>query len=189
MPTRALRLSYVGELGWELHHPIAHMDQLYSAVLEAGHQYGITDVGMYALESMRLEKGYKSWGVELTTEVSMLEADMERFIKFDKDFIGREATSVQRNGGITTRCVYMEVDDGDPDPIGNEPVFADGTVIGVTTSGAYGHRVGRTLGFAFVDPAYAAPGTSFDVGILGERRPARVLAEPAYDPANVRIRA
>ena len=189
VPTRALRLSYVGELGWELHHPMAHLDRLYSAVLETGAQHGIRDVGMYALESMRLEKGYKAWGVELTTEVTMLEADMERFIKFDKDFIGREATSAQRNGGLTTRCVYIEVEDGDPDPIGNEAVFADGEVIGVTSSGAYGHRVGRTLAFAFVDPGYAAPGTSFDITILGERRAARVLAEPAYDPANLRMRA
>ncbi len=189
VPSRALRVSFVGELGWEIHHPIEHMDHLYDAVMEAGEDHGIINFGFYALESMRLEKGYKAWGAELTTEVTMIEADMERFVHFDKDFIGRSALVDQQTNGIVQKCVYLALEDGDADPVGNESVYDGDRVIGVTTSGSYGHRVGRTLAFAFVEPSYAEPGTTFEIGILGERRRAEVLVKPAYDPENLRLRS
>ena len=107
----ALRvLADVGDLGWELHHWIANADWHYSAILEAGIKYDIRDVGLYGLESMRLEKGYQAWGVELTTEVTVVEADMRGFTKFDKGFAGREANLAQSNGGSTTSCAYFDVE-------------------------------------------------------------------------------
>ena len=187
-PVRALRVNYVGELGWELHPPMADMEAIYDALWRAGAEFGIVNFGLYAVNSLRMEKAYRSWGAELTNEVDMLEAAMERFIKFDKgDFLGRAAT-LQRNDR-PCRLIYFEVDAADADVLGGEPLFHAGCCVGVTTSGAYGHFVGRSLGFGYVPPALAAPGTRLEVGLLGERRPLRILTEPAHDPANARLRA
>lgn len=185
----ALRVSYAGELGWELHHPVGDIEKLYDAVWEAGEDYGIADFGSYALNSLRLEKAYKGWGSELTTEITMIEADMERFVRYDKEFIGKAAVQARKQEGITTQCVYMSVDAGDADCIGNEPVMADGEAIGVVTSGGFGHAVGKSLAFAYVDADHAAPGGALTVEILGEARPAVILDSPAYDPENHRLRA
>lgn len=187
---RALRVNYVGELGFELHCPMADLERVYDAVWEQGEKHGIADFGAYAMNSLRLEKAYRGFGQELTNEVTMYEAAMERFLALDKgDFVGREATLRANEKGPRFRLVYLEVDAADADCLGNEPVFADGRRVGVTTSGGYGFAVGRSLAFAYVEPALSAPGTSLAVEILGDRRPARVLAEPAWDPANERLRA
>jgi len=182
---RALRVSYVGELGWELHHPISDMETLYDALMQAGEAHDIAHFGTYAVNALRMEKAYKAWGAELTTEITPVEADIERFVDLNKgDFIGRDATVERKENGIDTQLVYLSVDTDDADPAGNEPVFDDERVIGVTTSGAYGFTVGRSLAFAYVEPAFADPGTTFDIAILGSRRQATVLAEPAFDPEN-----
>lgn len=186
---RAFRVSYSGELGWELHAPTRDLARLYDALMEAGSAHGIADVGLYALDALRLEKGYKAYGSELTNEITLIEAGMERFADFSKgDFVGREATLARRREGVATVCVYLGVEAEDADCLGNEPVTADGRVIGVTTSGAYGPTVGRSLAFAYVEPAFAAPGAALEVRILGEARSARVEARPAYDPQNTRPR-
>ena len=186
---RALRVSYAGELGWELHHPMASMAGLYDAVMAAGKEFGIANFGVYALNSLRLEKGYRGWGAELTNEITMTEADMERFIKLDKDdFVGREASLKSKADGPRSVLVYLDVDADDSDCMGNEPVIAEDRVIGVTTSGGYGHAVAKSIAFAYVEPAYAAPGTSFEVLLLGRPRQASVMAEALYDPANERMR-
>ncbi len=187
---RALRVSYAGELGWELHHPLGDIETLYDAVWQAGEAHGIADFGAYAFNSLRMEKAYKGWGSELTTEITMIEADMERFARMDKgDFIGRAGLEARKQQGITTQCVYMSVDVTDADCRGNEPVMVDGKAIGVVTSGMYGHAVDKCLAFAYVDAAHAAPGTSLSVEILGVPHYGVVLAEPAYDPANEKLRA
>ncbi|MDH3689891.1 MAG: FAD-dependent oxidoreductase [Gammaproteobacteria bacterium] len=190
VPTRALRISYVGELGWELHHPMEQMEKLYDAVMAAGEEYGIANFGTYAVNAMRMEKAYRAWGGELTTEVGLLEADMERFGNVNKgDFIGREALIDRKQQGIDLKLVYCSVDTVDVDPQGNEPVYDGDRVIGITTGGAYGHSVGKTLAFAYVEPEYAQAGKQFDVLLLSDRRTAIVLSEPAYDPDNERLRA
>ena len=190
VPTRALRVSYAGELGWELHHPMDRMETLYDALMEAGAAHGIADFGVYALNCLRLEKGYRGWGAELTNEITMIEADMERFLRLDKeDFVGKAATAKRKQEGVALKLVYLTVDAADADCMGNEPVTADGRIIGVTTSGGYGHAVGRSIAFAYVEPGHAAPGESFDITILGEARRATVVAEPLYDPRNERLRA
>jgi len=188
--TRALRVNYVGELGWELHMPMGQMESLYDAVMQAGAEHGIANFGVYAVNSLRLEKSYRGGGVELTNEISLIEADMERFLKLDRDnFIGRDATQQVLDGGIVTKLVYGEIEVDDADVRGGESVYAGDKCMGVATSGGYGYAVGKSLFFAYVEPEYAAPGSTFDIQVLGERRKAAVLAEPAYDPANERLRA
>jgi len=193
VPLRALRVSYAGELGWELHTPMAELARVYQAVVAAGEAHGIADFGAYALNSLRLEKAYKGWGAELTNEITMIEADMERFVRMDKgEFVGRAALARRKEEGIALTCVYLRVEDGDSDPRGNEPVYESGggeRVVGVSTSGGYGYAVGQTLAFAYVEPALAAPGSRVELEMLGQRRGAEVLAEPVYDPANQRLRA
>jgi dimethylglycine dehydrogenase len=185
---RALRVSYVGELGWELHPPIGALAEIYDALRERGGPLGVANYGLYAVNSMRIEKGYKAWSTELTNELNMFEADMARFFSLDKpDFVGKTATLAQSPRPF--KIVYAEIDAADTDARGGEPVLADGRCIGLTTSGAYGHRVQKSLVFACVDPPYVAPGSTFEVLLQGERRRANVLAAPAFDPDNARMRA
>ena len=187
---RALRVNYVGELGWELHCPMERLADLYDAVWSAGEEFAIADFGTYAVNSLRMEKAYKGWGAELTNEITLVEADMERFAAFDKDdFIGKTATQRVKQAGIEARLVYVELEPGDCDVHGGEPVIAHGEVVGVTTSGGYGHYTGKSLGFAYVEPRHGAPGAALTIDVLGEPRAATVLAEPVYDPRNERLRA
>ena len=187
---RALRVNYVGELGWELHPPMDRLEELYDAVWYAGREYNIANFGLYAVNSLRIEKGYRGWGAELTNEVTMLDADMERFVKMDKeDFVGREATLQQQNTERKLQLIYFSVDADDADVRGNEPIFVADVCVGVTTSGGYGYAIEQSLGFGYVPPALSTPGTQIEIGLLGQRREAVVLAEPAYDPGNKRLRA
>ena len=189
IPVRALRVSYVGELGWELHHPMDRMESLYDAVMAAGEEFGVANFGLYAMNSMRMEKGYKAWGLELTTELTPIEGGLDRFVDMDSPFIGREAVVERARKGVDTRLVYLSVDAVDADAHGNEPVYAGERVVGLTTSGAYGYAVDQSIAFAFVEPDLAGPGTELEVAILGRRCAARVLDQPLYDPANRRLRA
>jgi dimethylglycine dehydrogenase len=191
VPVKALRVSYVGELGWELHVPIDQMLPLYEALVAAGEPHGMVHFGSYAMNVMRIEKGYKAWGSELTTEITPIEARIERFVDFDGDFVGKDATVARRDQSepLSTVLVYCEISDGETDMRGNEPAYdADDNVIGIGTSGAFGHAVGRSLGFVYVTPDFEAPGSTFELDMLGTRRTATVLAEPAYDPNNDVIR-
>jgi dimethylglycine dehydrogenase len=186
-PVLALRVSYVGELGFELHVPTGSLPALYDALWEAGHKLGIANYGLYAVNSMRVEKGYKAWSTELTNELTMPEADMSRFFNVNKaDFIGRAATLEQ--AARPFKIVCLEVAASDTDARGGEPVLVAERCIGVITSGAYGHRVKKSLAFACVEPQFATPGSVFELLIQGERRPASVLGAPAFDPDNARMR-
>jgi dimethylglycine dehydrogenase len=190
IPVIALRVNYVGELGWELHPSMERMEELYDAIWQVGEAFDMVNFGLYAVNSLRMEKAYRGWGAELTNEVTMLDAAMERFIKFDKDdFVGKDATLRQREQGLAMRLVYFEVEATDSDVRGGEPIFDGDSCIGVTTSGGYGHCAQKSLGFGYVDPAYSRPASRFMVELLGEARTATVLEQPAYDPANQRLRA
>ncbi|MBZ0122973.1 MAG: FAD-dependent oxidoreductase [Roseovarius sp.] len=187
---RALRLSYAGELGWELHVPIRELGKVYRAVMEAGKPHGAADFGLYALNCLRMEKGYRGFSSELNNEVTLIEAGMERFVAFGKgDFIGREAVARRRQQGSAIRLAYLAVDAPDLDVLGQEPVYAAGELVGAVTSGGFGHSVGRNLAFAYVRADRAAAGTGLEIEMLGDRYPAEVLAEPVWDPANSRLRA
>lgn len=190
VPLRALRVSYAGELGWELYMPIENMAAVYDALIDKGASLGIADFGMYALNSLRIEKAYRGFGGELTNELSPIEADMERFIAYDKgEFTGRAALLSRKQQGVQWKLVYVEIKDTDRDVIGSEAVYDGERIVGIVTSGGYGHSVRKTLAFAYVDPQYDTPGTRLDVMMLGDRYAAVVLDGPVYDPRNERMRA
>jgi dimethylglycine dehydrogenase len=187
---RALRINYVGELGWELHVPISQLEKIYNLVWDSGEEFGIADFGMYALTSLGKEKAYYSWGLELINEITMIEAGMERFVDFAKgDFVGRDALLQRQQEQLAWNIAYVEVAAEDAEVRGGEPALDGDKVIGVTTSGAYGHTVNKSLAFVYVPPEYAAPGTTFDIKILGHRQLATVLAEAVYDHQNKCLRS
>ena len=188
MMVRTLRVNYVGELGWELHAQMQHLEALYDAIMEAGKPFGMVNFGLYAVNSLRIEKAYRGWGAELTNEVTMLDADMARFIKLDKDdFVGKDATLKQ--AGRTLQLIYFEVNAVDSDVRGGEPIFHDDVCVGVTTSGGYGHSVGKSLGFGYVHPSDATAVTGLSVDLIGNRCAIKLLVESVYDPTNLRLRA
>jgi dimethylglycine dehydrogenase len=189
-PALALRVSYVGELGFELHHRVEYQRHVYDRLLEAGEEFGLVDFGYRALDSMRLEKAYRLWGPDMSADFSPLEAGMERFVRFDNgDFIGRDALLRQQEAGLTRSLSCLALDAGEIDAHGYEPVRAGGAVIGAVTSGGYGHALDTSIALAYLPPDYTEPGTEVTVDILGERRPARVVEQPLYDPAHERLRS
>ncbi len=186
---RLLRVNYVGELGWELHCPMGEMPKVFDQLMAAGKPHGIRLFGTYAMNSLRMEKAYRGWGGELTAEITMVEADMERFVRWDKEFTGKAATLASKQQGPRISLVYMEVDATDADCAGNEPILQGGKVVGLTTGGAYGHTVEKSLTFAYVDPNKADMDAPFEIEIFAEPRAARIIPQPAYDPDNQRPRA
>ena len=188
----ALRVNFVGALGWELHFPIEYAHHLFDAIFAAGAEYGIGMVGMRAMESLRLEKSYRMWGSDMTRDYTPFECSLDRFVRMNKGpFIGREALEKQQARGVPNRFITLEVHGVvDADPLGNEPIFdTRGQMIGRATSGYYGHFLKKSLAIGYVKPDYAAPGTALEVEILGERRKATVLVESPYDPDNNDLRA
>lgn len=182
----ALRVSFTGELGWELHLPLTQIAQLYDALHQAGKDVGLTDIGSHAFNALRMEKAYRA-SAELTPDVGMLEADLMRFFHPEaRAFIGREATLVKAQKAPSWRLVYLQVDCKDADPQGGEAVCHKGRVVGMTTSGGYGHHVGLSLAFAYVQAD--CPDEGLTVDILNHARAAHVLPQPAYDPDNARQR-
>ena len=186
---RLLRVNYVGELGWELHCPMAEMPEVFDALMAAGKPHGIRLFGTYAMNSLRMEKAYRAWGGELTAEITMIEGDMERFVHWGKDFVGKAATAASKQKGPRISLVYMEVDASNADCAGNEPVLQNGKVVGLTTGGAFGHAVKKSLAFAYVDPNKADLSAPFEIEIYAEAKPARIIPQPAWDPANERLKA
>jgi dimethylglycine dehydrogenase len=173
-------MSYAGELCWELHMPFAAMPDVYAALTAAGAPHCLADYGSFAMNAMRLEKGFKGAG-ELTNEVTLAEAGVLRLARQDKDYLGRDQTL--NTDAMRWVCAYLDIEpDGEIDGHGGEAVLRDGHVVGSTASVAHGPTVGRSLAFAYVRPEAAAPGTALQVVIHGTPRNARVLGEPAYDP-------
>jgi len=165
---------------------VAHV---YAALMMAGARHGIGVFGSYAMNSLRLEKAYRAWGSELTNEVTMIEADMERFVDLAKDFVGKAGTLESKQAGARTLLTYMEVDATNADCLGSEPVYLEERLVGVTTSGAYGFAVRKSLAFAYLDPLAARTTADFQIMVRGQRRAARIIAQPAWDHANARPRA
>ena len=181
----AFRMSYAGELGWEFHMPHAACLDVYIALWTAGEPHKIADYGSFAMNVMRMEKGFKGAG-ELTNEVTLAEANVLRFARTDKDYLGRDKTL---NTDLPWICAYLEIEpDGKSDGHGGEAVMQGGQIIGSTASIAFGPTVGKTLAFAYIKPEAAKPGTELEVVIHGVARNARVLGEPAYDPQSLKPR-
>ena len=181
----AFRMSYAGELGWELHMPRDSALAVYDALWAAGAPHGIADYGSFAMNALRMEKAFKGAG-ELTNEVTLAEADVLRFARTDKEYLGKDRTL---NPDLRWVCTYLEVEpDGQNDGHGGEAVLLDGKVVGSTASVAYGHTVGKILAFAYVEPQANVPGTEVQVVIAGAPRRGRILGAPAYDPQSLRPR-
>jgi dimethylglycine dehydrogenase len=190
-PTRALRVNFVGELGWELHHPIEYQNHIFDALMAAGTDLGLKPFGIRAMDSLRVEKSYRLIGTELSIEYAAYESGLERFVHRDKgDFIGRDALLRWRERGFSNQFVTLEVQGvTDADAPGNNPIYADGQLVGRATGGNYGFRVDKSLALAMVRPELAAPGTELSMDILGTRHRVTVIPESPYDPENARLRS
>ncbi len=189
-PALAVRVNFVGELGWELHHPIEYQNHIFDALMKAGEDLGIKPFGIRAMDSLRLEKSYRLVGTELSIEYAPFESGLHRFIKMDKGyFTGREALAVWRDKGFGNAFATLEVlKTEDADALGNNPILKDGQVIGRATGGGYGWRLGKSLALGMLRPDLAEPGTELEIEILGKRYPAVVLEESPYDPGNEKLR-
>ena len=190
IPVRALRVNYVGELGWELHHPMSQMEPLYDAICAAGKKEKIVNFGTYAVNSLRMEKAYRGWGSELTGEISLVEAGMDRFYNLKKknNFFGAKALQEKIQSGVDIKIVYLEVDVDDTDARGNEPVYYNNKVVGVVTSGGHGFRTKKSLAFAYVK-SDLAKADNLEIEIQGKRRKAKILHKVVYDPENKKLTA
>ncbi|MBS0374263.1 MAG: GcvT family protein [Proteobacteria bacterium] len=190
-PTQAIvaRLSLTGELGYEINVPTLQQRALWSALLEAGHDLGLRPIGMRAQDSLRLEKGYGVWSLEFTASCTPSMCGLDRYVAYDKPgFIGREAALRDRDAGPAERLVLLALAEGPADVTGYEPVHLDGHRIGYVTSGAYGHHVAQSLALAYVRREFADSDAPLGVTVIGERREARILHEPPFDPAGRRLR-
>jgi 4-methylaminobutanoate oxidase (formaldehyde-forming) len=185
VPCLALRVTYVGELGWELYCPTEYGLALWDAIWDSGRDHGLVAGGYKAIDSLRLEKGYRVWGADITPEETPFEARLEFAVALDKEFLGRDALVEEPERRLC--CVVL----ADPRAValGSEPVRADGELAGRVTSGGYGYTVERSIAYAYLPAGSAEPGQPVEVEIFGEWFPAEVAAEPLWDPAGERIRA
>ena len=189
VPVLAVRLSYVGELGWELYVPNDRGADLWDALWEAGRPHGLIAVGAAAFTSMRIEKGYRLWGTDIHTEYNPYEAGLGFAVRLNKgDFIGRDALAEARKAGLRRKLCCMTLDDPAAVVMGSEPVMAEGQVLGFVTSADYGYSVGTGIAYAYLPVEYSEPGTRVDILYFNERYAARVVEEPLYDPEGARMR-
>jgi glycine cleavage system aminomethyltransferase T len=191
VPVRALRVTYVGELGWELYCPTEYGLTLWRTLWEAGRPHGLVAGGYRAIDSLRLEKGYRVWGADITPDETPYEGGLGFCVKLDKPggFIGRDALVEAQAGGprLELRCLTL----ADPRSValGNEPVRIGADIVGRVTTGGYGYTVGRSIAYAYLAPEHAQPGTEVAVDIFGSWIEGVVAAEPLYDPRSERIRS
>ncbi len=189
-PARVDRISLTGELGYEIWMPTSYMRHVYTRIMRAGADHALANVGVNALLSMRLEKGFGIWGREFSPDYTPSQNDMSRFINYDKtNFVGRDAALADRDAGPSRRLVMLRIDATTSDATGFEPVLFGDTNVGFVTSGGYGHRTGESLALAYVDTAFATAGTGFDVPLVGEPHRAKVVVEVPFDPTGSRMRS
>lgn len=187
---RALRVTYVGELGWELYMPPEQGPIVWDALWEAGRPLGLRPVGYRAVESLRLEKGYRYWSADITPEYTPLESGQAFCVRFDKnDFQGRDALVRQKAEGVTRRLCCLVLAEPTAVALGNEPVFEDGRVVSRVTSGGYGFSVGESIAYAYLPVRLATIGTRLAIEADGERIGASVQRDPRFDPSSKRIKA
>jgi 4-methylaminobutanoate oxidase (formaldehyde-forming) len=188
VPCLALRVTYVGELGWELYCPAEFGLRLWDTIWEAGSARGLVAGGYKAVDSLRLEKGYRVWGSDIGPEADPYQAGLGFCVKLDKgEFIGRQALLAKRDAPADTRLACLVLDGPHSVALGSEPVRINGRVAGRVTSGGYGYAVGRSIAYAFV-PVGVTTGQAVEVEIFGAWVPGRVSDEPLYDPKGLRIR-
>ena len=193
---RAARITYVGELGWELYIPTEFATHVYDAIVEAGEAFGLRHAGYHALNSLRIEKAYRHWGHDMSDEDTVLEAGLGFTVAWDKPggFTGRDALLRQRDEGLTRRLAVLVLHDPEPLMYHNEPIWRDGALVGRITSAMFGHTIGRSIGLGYVQrpdgpvtPDWLAAGR-YEVEVALERIPAAASFRAPYDPGNARIR-
>jgi 4-methylaminobutanoate oxidase (formaldehyde-forming) len=191
---RAVRITYVGELGWELHVPIEQAVLVYDTLMAAGQELNVVNAGHYAINSLRLEKGYRAWGAELSPDDSPLEAGLVFALDWSKPFLGREALHKQKQARLKRILTTFVLADPEPMLWGSEPIYRNGRPVGYTTSGSYGHTVGGAVALGYVNHAEGVDSEfiqagQFEINVSGERIPAKAFLRPPYDPGRKRILA
>ncbi|CAO2592957.1 Dimethylglycine dehydrogenase, mitochondrial [Lemmus lemmus] len=191
IPVTAIRISYTGELGWELYHRREDSAALYELIMNAGQQEGIDNFGTYALNALRLEKAFRAWGSEMNCDTNPLEAGLEYFVKLNKpaDFLGKQALKQIKAEGLKRRLVCLTLATEDVDPEGNESIWYRGKVVGNTTSGGYSYSTQKSLAFAYVPIELSEVGQQVEVELLGKNYPATIIQEPLVltEPARTRL--
>jgi dimethylglycine dehydrogenase len=190
-PCSAMRVNFVGELGWELHHPIEYQNHIFDQLMKAGKEFGLKPYGIRAMNSLRVEKSYKLVGTELSIEYSPYESGLDRFVHPNKgDFIGRAALDKWRAKGFSNKLVTMEIHGvTDADVLGNNPIYDNGSVVGRATSGDFGFRLNKSIALGMVKPEFAEVGQKLKIDILGKMHEASIVEESPYDAENKLIRA
>jgi dimethylglycine dehydrogenase len=184
-PVRAIRMTYVGELGWELHMPMPYLAAVYEALWAAGQAHGLVNFGTRAMDSMRLEKGYRAWGSELNAELTPLEAGLDRLTRpAEAGYIGAEALA-QAKPDWTFAILTVDADDADALP--NSPIWSCDELVGIVTSGGYGHRVEKSIAFAYLKAGIAEVKDEVEVMIFGERRKGTITNQLLYDSMNTNL--
>ena len=190
-PSIAMRMNFVGELGWELHHPIEYQNHIFDRLMEAGEEFSVKPFGIRAMDSLRIEKSYKLVGTEMSIEYAAYESGLDRFVHLNKgNFIGRDALVRWQQDGFDNRMVTLEVFDiNDADALGNNAIYSDDKVIGRATGGNYGFRVKKSLAIAMVKPKFSKVGTELEMDILDKKHKVVVIEDSPYDSMNEKIRA
>jgi glycine cleavage system T protein len=189
VPVHALRVSYVGEHGWELYAPTEYALRLWDVLWEAGRPFGIAPAGLAAQDSLRLEKGYRLWGQDIHTEFDPLESGLEFTVAWDKgDFIGRDALLRKRDAGPNRKLSALVLDEREVVLMGKEPILLGDEKVGYVTSANFGFAIDRSIAYGYLPTALARPGQRVDLQYFGVRYPATVTEEPLYDPTNARLR-
>ena len=190
-PVEALRVNFIGELGWEIHHPIEMQNYIFDAIMAAGKEFDIKPFGIKAMTAMAIEKSYKLIPRELSIEYSALESGLDRFIGWKKPaFKGKAALEATKANGKAWQFVTLEVFGvTDADARGSEAIYRDGTLVGRATSGGYGWRCGKSLALAMVKPEHAEVGTALEINILGQMHKAAIIADSPFDPDNAALRS
>ncbi len=185
----AMRVSFVGELGWELHMRSADLTRIYQAIRDAGEEYGIVNFGSYALNSMRIEKAYHGWGADFGSEYTMFDAGLGKFMDFDKpDFIGKQAAVQQQDLKPEWRFVKLIVEIDDAEPLPSDPVLVDSECVGYVTSAGFGYRIGKCIALAYLQARIAKNITEFEIEILGKPCRAIISQNAFYDSGNSRLK-
>lgn len=190
-PAMACRVNFVGELGWELHHPIEYQNHIFDALMAAGADLGCKPFGIRAMDMLRIEKSYRMVGTEMSIEYAAYESGLDRFVHPNKgDFKGRDALVQWQQKGFDNAFVTLEVHGvTNADPLGNNPIYRDGKLVGRATSGNYGPRTDRSYALAVVQPGCDELGTELEMNILGDMHKVTVIPESPFDPENERLRA
>ena len=193
---RATRITYVGELGWELYIPTEFAVSVYDRIIEQGRAFGLRHAGYHALNSLRMEKGYRHWGHDITTDDTPIEAGLGFAVCLHKEggFIGRDALLRQKETGVKKRLAQFVLDDPEPLIYHNEAIWRDGVIVGCITSGMFGHTIGRSIGMGYVNnengiTADFVKSGEYEIEIACTRHAASVSLQPLYDPKNERIRS